>query len=418
MASNLSRGFKFAIVALFIVPTFSFASFTAPAYPPPPASPDGNTREPINTGITAQVKDGGLVVGTSATEGQLSFGVFGGRVGIGTGLRLPATTLEVGTQGGGDGMITAKGFCFTGGNCTTSWSGGGGGGSGGVGGGGRGNYIAKWLNSSTLDNSLFFSGATGIGLGTETPTGLLHVNDISLTPAGRPLVNITRPVTQGGTSATDRKNAGLYILTKDYPLNVDVYNHDITNTVSPVIPAFTVDPTGKVGIKEANPVATLDVSGTIKANNAYLNGWSIYDGVDPLATPPVTFGQRLKIRSPQAGGIDVDKIYAAQANLGNTNITGQAVVSQDVTARKYCFPDGSCISAGGQGVTKVQSVNSYITVAPTTGTGDVSLSLGINPLVTYLRTIFQPHASIGATPVSPTPTDYSCPSGQALTRIY
>ena len=114
-------------------------------------------------------------------------------------------------------MITAKGFCFTGGNCTTSWSGGGGGGSGGVGGGGRGNYIAKWLNSSTLDNSLFFSGATGIGLGTETPTGLLHVNDISLTPAGRPLINITRPVTQGGTSATDRKNAGLYILTKDYP---------------------------------------------------------------------------------------------------------------------------------------------------------------------------------------------------------
>ncbi len=133
-------------------------------------------------------------------------------------------------------------------------------------------------------------------------------------------------------------------------------------------------------------------------NNIYLNigGWSITDITEQ--------GQSLSFRTSNLGGLDISKLL----------VGGNATVGGDVTATKFCFQGSTtCLTSqtSQAGVTSLESTDSYINVSSITG--DAKLSLGINPLVTYLKTIFQ----IQATPADPDNNNYICPAGQALVEI-
>ena len=49
----------------------------------------------------------------------------------------------------------------------------------GVDGTGTANYLSKWLDANTITNSLVYDNGTNVGIGTTSPSGLLHISDSS-----------------------------------------------------------------------------------------------------------------------------------------------------------------------------------------------------------------------------------------------
>ena len=372
--------FKLFVTTLFVfgflILNFNFV-FAAELLPPTFGPTGGNVDLPLTVSLDPQWKAGLLVVGDGydpSDSKAIGFSTVHGRAGIGTGFRPPVSTLEVATDGGGDGIITAKDFCFTKGGCVGSGSG-----NSGVGDKGVANFLTKWTSQSTLGTSLIYTDNKNVGIGTfsdtKTPQGLLHIDGSTpLTTGGsalgEPLLKITRDKALDPADAADRHNAGIYVLTRDEPLNVDVYD---TTASSGVRPAFAITADGGISLGKNTTVADSPTLGTL------LN----VDGV-----------------------VSANGIFSAG----------------DVVATRFCFPGTTvCLTSSNAtpGVTSVTPAltEQFIKTAPPAGTGNVKLSLDVNSptgLVAFLKSIFQQRAN---NPANPTTHDYVCDPGFALNTV-
>jgi hypothetical protein len=107
------------------------------------------------------------------------------------------------------------------------------------------NYVTKWTGASTLGNSLIYDNGTNIGIGTASPTELLHLQ------SSQPVIRLTK------TGVLNWK-AGV-ITGNDYAITAD----NIATT------ALTIQSgTGNVGIGTASPEAKLRVSGLFNGTQA------------------------------------------------------------------------------------------------------------------------------------------------------
>ncbi|MEK7066520.1 MAG: hypothetical protein AAB965_03060, partial [Patescibacteria group bacterium] len=246
------------VLPLLFLPFLSFA-WQPPLVPPP----NGDTPPPINSSNNGQTKLGGLIVGLnkcldgsslnpdcgpaipvglgfSVRHGNMSIGILKNRLGN---ERSPIEKLDI------EGKIRATQFCVpdpsgadTNGDniidsfCTSTF---GGGGSGDLSGTGTTNFLTKWSGEKALvGSSLIFENNNTVGIGIVSPTALVHVNDEAITPPAQPVLKITRQnnIVNNTNQQLNPDYAGLYINTKDFPLNVEANN----------IPAITVDKDARV----------------------------------------------------------------------------------------------------------------------------------------------------------------------------
>lgn len=213
---------------------FSVLVLAAPvgmaAWSEPVASPPGsNVDAPLNVGSAAQTKSGGLTV---------------------------------------SGGVTSTQFCFSGGNCATSWDG--------MGGGGGGQWV-----SSTDPLGIYYLGGR-IGVGTSSPAHMLHV----AYGGGNAEINI-----QSGS----QNYWGVYhdAATED----LRFYNADAINSGDAVV----IGNSGIVGI------GTLDPLDAILGVYDYSSESETYHG--------------LHVQSPQNGRIVVESGYGAAIGLISTSAT-------------------------------------------------------------------------------------------------
>ncbi len=207
---------KIVLLAVVLAAGMQYVSAqTAPSWQAPVSSPPaGNTYAPLNVSSSGQVKDGGLTLGYTLSDGNTGLIVQNGTAIFGN-LRLTRT----GTGGASDANYIQSGAARTAGswaplyigpysnNSSTAKIGIGastgnaldvygnvnlptgscykingvclttGGGTGGVAGSGTANYIPKWTNSTTLGNSMIVDNGTSVGVGTASPDAgaKLHV---------------------------------------------------------------------------------------------------------------------------------------------------------------------------------------------------------------------------------------------------
>jgi hypothetical protein len=143
------------------------------------------------------------------------------------------------------------------------------------------NYVTKWTSSSAIGNSSIFDNGTSVGIGTTSPSNLLHVIgsgtetatfETSGTASGIRLKNT------GGTASewilqTEGGNSSAAF--KIYSLTASAYR-------------FSILGNGNVGIGSTSPTEKLSAvqpSGTACYVSAYSGTTSIFTGVNAAGTP-------------------------------------------------------------------------------------------------------------------------------------
>ncbi|MFA4995437.1 MAG: hypothetical protein WC521_09085, partial [Bdellovibrionales bacterium] len=111
---------------------------------------------------------GGQITFNGATSGSVALKV-AAAAGTGTVFQLPANN-------GTNGYLLQ-----TDGNGVTSWVAGGG---GTIGGSGTANYVARWLNATTIGTGKLYDNGTNVGIGTNNPAALLEVRSTNTATSG------------------------------------------------------------------------------------------------------------------------------------------------------------------------------------------------------------------------------------------
>lgn len=188
-----------------------------------------------------------------------------GDVGIGT--TSPAARLDVNgtarmtgfrlTTGAGNGLVLMSDAS---GNGTWQTS-------PGISGSGSVNYLPKFTAASTVGNSQLFDSGTNVGIGTASPTALLHLNGSGTqlrvsSPAGGPQIELNR-------TTTSFRNSVIYSTGTNNDFEIGISQPDNGFTIRKITQqpmtgynSFHVSGTGSgfVGINTVTPAAQLEVN--------------------------------------------------------------------------------------------------------------------------------------------------------------
>lgn len=323
---NILQTLKTVILALVFIAGVNYASainWTAPGEGPP----GGNTQAPLNVTNYVQEKLGPLLLNTAivpATYGLIIKGSYNppaattGRLGIGTiaptrklhvagDMRLEHALYDSSNNFGTNGQVLTSLGSGDGVKWETISGGGGGGGIS----GGTPNQVPKYLNSTTLTNSVITENSSGqIGIGTMSPGAKLDVNgNVTIRGNGAGFLPVDGYVLTAtnstGLAAWERgvevgavrKTAGttqicgltpskrfLATVSGSYSYTGVVPDHTITVTVNGVTGSLTVYP---VSIASGNPgalyvgdasipvVVNSDGSGCVQVTSASMSDFNL-----------------------------------------------------------------------------------------------------------------------------------------------
>ena len=151
------------------------------------------------------------------------------------------------------------------------------------------NYLPKATGSTTLGNSLIYDNGTNVGIGTTSPSGLLHLSGNSNSPITHIIEN-NNAGTSAGTRISFRYQGTetCYIYNKfngvDY--NTDIASSDYLRILTGSNERLRINNIGNVGIGTTTPTGILDVASTTSGS---------------LPFPRMTSAQRTDISSPANG---------------------------------------------------------------------------------------------------------------------
>lgn len=295
-----------AVLVSFLLPLSLGAqtTWTSPTQVPP----NGNVDSPIHTGSSAQIKTGGLSVGSFISNGIT---YLTGSTTIGNGYSLPRQLLSIGSyldiySGAANNPSAASIRASSAGNLVLNGS-------------LAGNV---YLNFDT-GASTYIMGSGNTGIGTTNPTmkgtGVPKLHVFGNTGNNLALVveNAATGVNDGATLQLKTGSSGNYWqwFTRGGDLYAGVAN---------IADYFVIKDGGAVGIGVSAPAAKLDVAGTVKATGLQITGGSPASGkvLTSDASGNATW------QTATGGGTEVDTLQTV-TNRGNS--TTQSVTTGGLT---------------------------------------------------------------------------------------
>jgi hypothetical protein len=124
---------------------------------------------------------------------------------------------------------------------------------------GAAGFIAKFIDTTNIDNSILFESAGKIGLSTTSPQGPLHINSV-MTYRGSGVGTIQTGANPGIMLENPSTNSTV-LLSEAFGLSVFVRN-SATTPLAGSDQRLVIRPTGNVGIAANNPVAPLHIGST------------------------------------------------------------------------------------------------------------------------------------------------------------
>jgi hypothetical protein len=194
--------------------------------------------------------------------------------------------------------------------------------------GGTANYVAKWIDASTLGNSLLYDSGSKVGIGTATPAFTLDVvGGIEAVSSAFPQFNFKQ------TSGT----------AQEYRYQIDADGAYRIYDITAGAPRFTMTQAGKVGIGTTTPGFSLDVVGGIEAVSS--------------AFPQINFKQTAGTAQEYRYQIDADgayRVYDITAGVPRFTLTqaGNVGIGTSTPAAKLEV-NGSLLAGGIQAVSGV-----------------------------------------------------------------
>jgi hypothetical protein len=299
---------------------------------------------------------------------------------------------------------------------------------------GAAGFIAKFIDTTNIDNSVLYESAGRIGLNTTSPQGPLHINSVITYRNG------------GVGSVQTGNNPGIMLenpSTNSTVLLSESFGFTVFASLSATAPLsgsdlrFVVRPTGNVGIAANNPQAPLHIAATRlyrslnvaalqtgtnpglmlenPATNSTValtenNGLSIF--VTPSSTLPFT-GADLKMVLTTAGKVGIGTPSPAEKLdvAGNVKISGMGNALQ--------FPDGTSQTTAAAGFVRtiIVSPGANPTASGTTlmnAINGITTNSSTNP---YLIKIEPGIYDLGSTPLTMKPYVDIEGSGEGVTMI-